>query len=230
MSVNVQEWSSNYEAIKSKINGIRREGLSMSAAESSTVRASIDRLSAQLRMMRSAPSEYEISMSELARRDVLLKNLQSSLSKASNNSFSNMTAVLGANSGAGSINSITMNNKSNKGNNSSTINPMLNNTSDSGLVQRQEMIMKQQDQMLGEISVGVDRLKHKAGAINQEVNLQGRLLEDLEEHVEAGITGLHEEAEHAAKVREKSRIYSLYICLVLEFIVLLILIFITFMK
>ena len=114
MSVNVQEWSSNYEAIKSKINGIRREGLSMSAAESSTVRASIDRLSAQLRMMRSAPSEYEVSMSELARRDVLLKNLQSSLSKttASNNPLGNMAAVLGANSGAGSFNSITMNNRS----------------------------------------------------------------------------------------------------------------------
>ena len=203
----------------------------MSAAESSTVRASIDRLSAQLRMMRSAPSEYEVSMSELARRDVLLKNLQSSLSKttASNNPLGNMAAVLGANSGAGSINSITMNNQSNKGN-GPTVNPMLNNTSDNGLVQRQEMIMKQQDQMLGEISVGVDRLKHKAGAINQEVNLQGRLLDDLEENVEAGITGLHEEAEHAAKVREKSRIYSMYVCVVLEFITLLILIFITFMK
>ena len=48
------------------------------------------------------------------RGDGLLKNLQSSLSKAtvSNNPLGKMAAVLGANSGAGSFNSITMNNRS----------------------------------------------------------------------------------------------------------------------
>ena len=49
-------------------------------------------------------------------------------------------------------------------------------------------------------------------------------------NVETGITGLKEEAAHAEKVREKGRVLYMYLCLLIEFIILMILIFVAFIK
>ena len=82
--------------------------------------------------------------------------------------------------------------------------------------------------MLLDIAEGVDRLRDKALVINNEVKTQGKLMDDLEANVEQGIEGLQQEAEHAKQVREKSATFKLYVCLLLEFCLLLLLIFIAF--
>ena len=110
-----------------------------------------------------------------------------------------------------------------------TLNPMYSTTS-AGLAQRQEQIIRQQDQQLGVLSEGIDRLKDKAGAIGQEVKYQGKLLDDLEENVETGIIGLQNEDAHAARVREKSQTFYMYCCVALETLVLCILLFVAFIK
>ena len=68
----------------------------------------------QVRQKKKHARRLSVKYKITRRGDGLLKNLQSSLSKTtvSNNPLGNMAAVLGANSGAGSFNSITMNNRS----------------------------------------------------------------------------------------------------------------------
>jgi hypothetical protein len=52
-------------------------------------------------------------------------------------------------------------------------------TSERGLMQRQEQIIKLQDDMLDDISKGVDGLKQKAVLIGEEAKIHLRLLDDL---------------------------------------------------
>ena len=53
-------------------------------------------------------------------------------------------------------------------------------TSDKGLVQRQQEVMKQQDAMLEDIGRGVNRLYVQAKNIGEETKTHIRLLDDLE--------------------------------------------------
>ena len=53
-------------------------------------------------------------------------------------------------------------------------------TSDKGLVQRQQEVMKQQDAMLEDIGKGVNRLYVQAKNIGEETKTHVRLLDDLE--------------------------------------------------
>lgn len=62
---------------------------------------------------------------------------------------------------------------------SGSANPMLG-TSDKGLVQRQQEVMKQQDAMLEDIGRGVNRLYVQAKNIGEETKTHIRLLDDLE--------------------------------------------------
>jgi len=221
MSFSSRDWSAAYEKTKRIIQNRRQENKTIVGSEKENVSSCIDRLDSQLKMMKSAPMQYEIVGSEVARREVLLRNLRTHLAKASlpsrpGTSAGRATASASSSGGIGNPLHLDETRSSS------------NSTNSAGLALRQDQVIKQQDLMLEEISEGVSRLKDKAQVINNEVNLQGKLLEDLEDNVEIGIVGLQDEAEHAKVVREKSRVFYMYVCILVEFIILMLLIFIAF--
>jgi len=228
MSFNSRDWTRSYEQAKREIQRTRQQEKVFTSTEKESVQTGLDTLESQLKIMSSAPMEYQMAGSELSRRRVLLKNLHGQMAKA--------VQMRPLNTGAGAVKSAglsgvkgTASSSSSSSSSSSggggTTNPM---QSSAGLAMRQEQVIKLQDDMLLDIADGVDRLRDKALVIHQEVNLQGKLITDLEDNVEIGITGLQQEAEHAKQVREKSQTFYMYVCLLLEFCLLMLLIFIAF--
>lgn len=102
----------------------------------------------------------------------------------------------------------------------STFNPL----SSKGLIQKQKDIMKLQDEMLEEISQGVDVIANQARDINQETKEQLRILDDLEINVDQTTDALEEEARHAEEIQQKTANCKLYICIAIEIVVIIILI------
>jgi hypothetical protein len=234
MSFNSRDWTRSYEQAKRDIQRTRQQEKVFTSTEKESVQTSLDTLESQLKIMSSAPMEYQVAGSELSRRRVLLKNLRGQMAKAvqmrplntagaGTVNSAGMSGVKGASSSSSS--SYSGGSGGGGGGGGGTTNPM---QSSAGLAMRQEQVIKLQDDMLLDIADGVDRLRDKALVINQEVNLQGKLITDLEDNVEIGITGLQQEAEHAKKVREKSQTFYMYVCLLLEFCLLMLLIFIAF--
>ena len=107
---------------------------------------------------------------------------------------------------------------------STSYNPLA--TSEKQLIQRQQDIMRIQDEMILDIGQGVSRLNHQAKAIGEEAKIHTRLLDDLDGTVELATAGLQAEAKHAATIKEKSRMCWMYICIIVEIIVILLLVII----
>ena len=107
---------------------------------------------------------------------------------------------------------------------SSSYNPVA--TSEKQLIQRQQDIMRIQDEMILDIGNGVSRLNQQAKAIGEEAKMHTRLLDDLDGTVELATAGLQAESKHAATIKEKSRMCWMYICLIVEIIVILLLVII----
>ena len=61
---------------------------------------------------------------------------------------------------------------------------------DGGLVQRQKDIVGLQDDMIQEISFGLDRVHHQALHMNEEVTAQTKLLDDFDQDVELATAAL----------------------------------------
>ena len=124
-----------------------------------------------------------------------------------------------------SMKSATLSSSSSSSSSSSTAyNPVA--TSEKQLIQRQQDIMRIQDEMILDIGTGVGRLHEQAKAIGEEAKIHTRLLDDLDGTVELATAGLQAEARHAAMVKEKSRMCWLYICIIVEIIVILLLVII----
>ena len=225
MSFNVQDWSRKYDQTKREIQSCRQQERSFTSTEQKAVETTLDTLESQLRMMSSAPMDYQVSSSEVSRRKVLLRNLRTQMAKATKRTPV-MPMGTGGVKSTGTSGAKGTSSSSSSSASTPVTNPMLASTS--GLALRQEQIIRQQDDMLLDIAEGVDRLRDKALVINNEVKTQGKLMDDLEANVEQGIEGLQQEAEHAKQVREKSATFKLYVCLLLEFCLLLLLIFIAF--
>jgi hypothetical protein len=107
---------------------------------------------------------------------------------------------------------------------SSSYNPVA--TSEKQLIQRQQDIMRIQDEMILDIGNGVSRLNQQAKAIGEEAKMHTRLLDDLDGTVELATAGLQTEAKHAATIKEKSRLCWMYVCLIVEILVILLLVII----
>jgi len=61
---------------------------------------------------------------------------------------------------------------------------------DGGLIQRQKDIVGLQDDMIQEISFGLDRVHHQALHMNEEVTAQTKLLDDFDQDVELATAAL----------------------------------------
>lgn len=214
MVVTAQEWSQQYEALKKRIQNQRINGSVMTGEEVKALINSISILESQLKSMSASPIQYEIAASEIARRTVLLENLKRQMSSpAVGGSVLVSTAPVGE---IGSSSGRT-----------GTYNPLA--TSDKGLVQRQKDIMQLQDEMVLDIESGVDRLHGKALAIGEESKMHVRLLDDLDGNVEIATAALQAESKHAERIKDKAQVCYMYICIVVEVLIIMLLLIITLM-
>jgi hypothetical protein len=115
-----------------------------------------------------------------------------------------------------------------------TMSPMMSSTSDSstltnkGLAQRHKETIQLQDEMIEDISRGVDVLHNQALEIGHETKIQTRLLDEMDTNVDKAALGLGEEAKHADNVRETSNACAMYICIALEVVAIIVLLIIVF--
>ena len=171
------------------------------------LRRDLKTLESQLKAMSSNLMEYEIVTSEIARRQTLLENLNKQMLYVAAPTTSNGGG--GSNVGSGVA-----------------LNPM--QTTDKGLVQRQKEVMKLQDDMLVDIGHGVDRLHNQAKDIGEETKSHIVLLDNLEANVDDATDALQAEAIHAQKVRQKAAGCWMYICVAIEFVIIVLLLIIAY--
>mmetsp|Transcript_12743 Transcript_12743/g.19193 ORF Transcript_12743/g.19193 Transcript_12743/m.19193 type:complete len:205 (+) Transcript_12743:55-669(+) len=203
MTFTAREWLQLYESSRRQIQQRRRGGSGLSDSEGRALKSAIATLSSQLKIMQSNLMEYEIAASEVARRQTLLENLQKQLT---------YVAIPSSQSGGAPM--------------EMSSNPL--QTSDKGLVQRQQDVMRMQDDMLQDIGKGVDRLYGQATTIGEETKTHIKLLDNLEGHVDDATDALTSEAKHAEEVRRKAQGCYMYICIAIEFVIILLLLVIGF--
>eukprot|EP00617_Octactis_speculum_P001166 CAMPEP_0185793364 /NCGR_PEP_ID=MMETSP1174-20130828/159430_1 /TAXON_ID=35687 /ORGANISM="Dictyocha speculum, Strain CCMP1381" /LENGTH=214 /DNA_ID=CAMNT_0028488497 /DNA_START=21 /DNA_END=665 /DNA_ORIENTATION=- len=93
-------------------------------------------------------------------------------------------------------------------------------------VSRHKMLVKEQDVLVDELSLGVDRLANRANMISEESKLQVRLLDSMDSDVDKTTESLRRETLFAQQIKRKSGNCYLYICiLVLSFILIMLLFF-----
>lgn len=247
-----QEWSSQYDILKRAVAQRRQSGVTYPQSEVSELGEKAEYLNKMLTSMSSSPMEYEISLSEIGRRQVVLENLRKQIlmiAVSGRKLFAgnyNVISASGGNSGRNSLASsnqdggmrnsnISMNSNSNGRASDVVKNPMNSTASqdnstltNKGLIQRHKETIALQDEMIEDISKGVDVLHHQAMQIGDESKVQMRILDEMDGNVDRAAIGLNEEAKHADNVRETSNACSMYICIVVEVIVIIVLLIVVF--
>lgn len=71
--------------------------------------------------------------------------------------------------------------------------------------------LRHQDEMIDELAVGVSRLKDQTLLINDEANMQNRMLSDMDTDVEYARSGLEAETLRAMKLKEDQSVWRLYL-------------------
>ena len=71
------------------------------------------------------------------------------------------------------------------------------------------MAMRQQDDMIDELAVGVSRLKDQTQVIGEEARMHVNLLNDMESNLDAAHAGLEGETRRAAQLREDQSVWRL---------------------
>ena len=74
--------------------------------------------------------------------------------------------------------------------------------------------LRQQDDMIDELAVGVGRLKNQTNLIHQEANSHVRLLDEMDNNVDLANQGLEEETRRAMRLREEKSVWRLHLIIV----------------
>ena len=74
--------------------------------------------------------------------------------------------------------------------------------------------LRQQDDMIDELAVGVGRLKNQTNLIHQETNSHVRLLGEMDTNVDLANQGLEEETRRAMRLREEKSVWKLHLIIV----------------
>eukprot|EP00581_Thalassiosira_minuscula_P000790 CAMPEP_0183742514 /NCGR_PEP_ID=MMETSP0737-20130205/64737_1 /TAXON_ID=385413 /ORGANISM="Thalassiosira miniscula, Strain CCMP1093" /LENGTH=169 /DNA_ID=CAMNT_0025978101 /DNA_START=175 /DNA_END=681 /DNA_ORIENTATION=- len=67
--------------------------------------------------------------------------------------------------------------------------------------------LRQQDEMIDDLAVGVGRLKNQTNLIHQEANSHVRLLDEMDANVDLANQGLEEETRRAMRLREEKSVW-----------------------
>lgn len=87
------------------------------------------------------------------------------------------------------------------------------------------MAMRQQDDMIDGLAVGVSRLKNQTAAIGDEAKLHVNLLSDMESNLDEAHAGLEGETRRAMRLREDSSLWRLQLMVAGLSILLVLLVF-----
>jgi hypothetical protein len=82
--------------------------------------------------------------------------------------------------------------------------------------------------MLVQIGKGVDVLKDQAIAIGEETKIHIAIMDKLDGQVDVTTLALEEETRHARAVQESSKTCYLYICILIEVVIILVLLVLWF--
>ena len=222
----------DFDRLRASLNGIRSRGLILTQEQHIHYTGECTKLRYRLKQVQSNNVE-SIPASELARREVLITNLDGAIRDAcvdkflhklpnsnagtsSSSSSSVSGGVSGASGGGGGGGTCANDTVGNDINN-----PMAMELSGSGLMMYSQARINEQDLIIAEIGTGVQRMHQQAIDIGDEANIQNSLLSNLDESVEAGAEALREEAQHAETVRKKSKMCKLYMCIIVELMVLM---------
>jgi hypothetical protein len=74
--------------------------------------------------------------------------------------------------------------------------------------------LRQQDDMIDQIAVGVGRLKTQTQLIGQEATSHVRLLDEMDTNVDLANQGLEEETRRAMRLREEKSVWRLHLIIV----------------
>ncbi|XP_038997263.1 syntaxin-51-like isoform X3 [Hibiscus syriacus] len=181
MAASSDPWIKEYnEAVKiaDDINGMISERISLPASgpetqrHSSAIRRKITILWTRLdglQSLMSRPTGKPLTEKEMNRRKDMVANLRSKVSQMAStfnmSNFANRDSLLGPETKTDAM--------------SRTI-----GLDNSGLVGLQRQIMKEQDEGLEKLEETVISTKHIALAVNEELDLHTRLIDDLDQHVD----------------------------------------------
>lgn len=148
MDASARDWSQQYESLKKRIQYQRIKGIAFTNEDIGGIEKQINLLDSQLKTMANNAIRYELSSSEIARRELLIENMKKTISSFNGNNKNNSSSST-------QYNSVSSN---------SIANPLRVPSNDRNVIQEK---MKNQDEMVLEIGLGVDRLRNKALVIGE---------------------------------------------------------------
>ena len=89
---------------------------------------------------------------------------------------------------------------------------LLSSSSDTGAQPQASMMsmaMRQQDDMIDELAVGVSRLRDQTQVIGDEARMHVNLLSDMEQNLDLAHNGLEAETRRAARLKEDQSVWRL---------------------
>ncbi|KAL9444577.1 hypothetical protein AB3S75_017712 [Citrus x aurantiifolia] len=221
-------WIKEYnEAIKlaDDINGMisERSSLPASGPESqrhaSAIRRKITILGTRLDSLQSLlsklPGKQPISEKEMNRRKDMLANLRSKVNQMAStlnmSNFANRDSLLGP-----EIKSADVMNRATGFDNQ-------------GLVGFQRQIMREQDEGLEKLEETVVSTKHIALAVNEELDLHTRLIDDLDQHVDVTDSRLRRVQKNLAILNKRTKGGCTCMCMLLAVIGIVVLVVVIYM-
>lgn len=83
------------------------------------------------------------------------------------------------------------------------------------------MAMRQQDDMIDQLAVGVNRLKQQTTIIGEEANMHLHLMNDIDTNLDSTYNTIHQQTQRAATLREDQSIWRLQLIVVVLVILLI---------
>lgn len=227
--MSVSTWLDDHAAVKQHIMNDRANGVMLTSKEWSNLTNMVNNL--DLKLTKELKSQ-ELIPSELARREVLMNNLQRQLKDIKIELYQE-DDVIGSHLGQGPLSSPSGSTITFEGNGNLSRGagyhhaPSWSNNkaslSNAGLEQKMVIQASTENDLLSEISGGVSRMKATALSMREESSLHDSLLDDFDYDVDQTAYALYEEAQRSKKLREQTMSTRLYLCLGVEVLVIIIL-------
>ena len=92
--------------------------------------------------------------------------------------------------------------------------PTLNNPTPQPQQSKMTMALRQQDDMIDQLAVGVNRLKQQTTIIGEEANMHVNLMNDIDENLDSTYNTIHDQTLRTAALREDQSIWKLQLIIV----------------
>ena len=198
----LSSWDDEYARLARAVSQLRTAGGTTATMaggrdhQASSIRSGLDRLHGELRNMELMRA---VAPAEIGRRRALVEGLRGQVG--------GIVGGGGSGGGAGSGGPVDLLSSPNPGSDAG------DSGGYGGAAQRMTTAthaLRQQDDMLADLSTGVSRLRDQTYAIHDETRLHNRLLDDMEGDVDLARQGMEEGALRAAKVKEERNLWRLY--------------------